>query len=181
MKRSLVVLAGVTVLAAALVSMSSGALSSPPAGGAGALVQQPPAAPAGQMVLWGHIKSLARKGGRFEMRFDPAWWLGGVTAERAAVQDGVLAPGDPVPNDHYIVDEGHRLLIYVVSTRARVTVVGRGPRPIAIPVSELEQIVKGKNPRKRPLYDRGNHLGFWIRVGNKYPNPVLSLDQQYQP
>ena len=24
-------------------------------------------------------------------------------------------------------------------------------------------------------------FGFWIRVGDKYPNPVLSLDQQYQP
>ena len=44
-------------------------------------VQLPPAAPVGQMVLYGHIKSLSRKSGRFEMRFDPAWWLTGVAAE----------------------------------------------------------------------------------------------------
>ena len=57
-------------------------------------VQLPPAAPAGQMVLYGHIKSLARKSGRFEMRFDPAWWLTGVAAEGAAVEDKAISPGD---------------------------------------------------------------------------------------
>jgi hypothetical protein len=181
MKPSLVVLAGVTILAAALVSMSSGALSAPSARGTAALVRQPPAAPAGQMVLWGHIKSLARKGGRFEMRFDPAWWLGGVTAERAAVQDGVLAPGDPVPNDYYIVDESHRLLTYVVSAKARVTVLHKALRRKVATVSELAQMVKGTYPQQESLFDRANHLGFWIRIGNKYPNPVLSVDQQYQP
>lgn len=181
MKPLLVVLAGVTVLAAALVSVSSGALSAPSARGEAVLVQQSPAAPAGQMVMWGHIKSLARKGGRFEMRFDPAWWLGGVAAERAAVQDGVIAPGDSVPNDYYIVDETHRLLTYVVSAKARATVLNKGLRPKVVTVSELAQMVKGTYPQKQSLFDRTNHLGFWIRVGHKYPNPVLSLDQQYQP
>lgn len=135
-----------------------------------------------EVVLFGHVKSLTRKGGRFELRFDPAWFLSGVTAERAAVEDKVLQPGEPVPNDNYIVEEGHRLLTYVVPATAHVTVVTRGtPATTAITVSELAQIVKGKNPKHRPLFAPGNGLGFWIRVGNKYPNPVLSLDQQYQP
>jgi hypothetical protein len=47
--------------------------------------------------------------------------------------------------------------------------------------SELLQIVAGSNPKHRGLFDPRNHLGFWIRVGPKYPNPVISLDQQYQP
>ena len=34
-------------------------------------VQLPPAAPAGQMVIYGHIKSLARKSGRFEIAQRP--------------------------------------------------------------------------------------------------------------
>ena len=151
-------------------------------------VQLPPAAPAGQMVLYGHIKSLAQKSGRFEMRFDPAWWLSGVTAESAAVEDGATSPGQGVPNDHYIVDEGHRLLTYVVAPKAPVTIitatrVGRAK----ISVSELAQLFKGKNPRHRSLMGGGVRGGgvpgfaFWIRVGDKYPNPVLSLDQQFQP
>jgi hypothetical protein len=135
-------------------------------------VQLPPAAPAGQMVLYGHIKSLAQKSGRFEMRFDPAWWLTGVAAERAAVEDKAISPGDSVPNDYYIVDEGHRLLTYVVAAKAPVTVVTSGAAHTRITVSKLAQLLSGKNP---------SGFGFWIRVGDKYPNPVLSLDQQYQP
>ena len=135
-----------------------------------------PAAPAKQFepVLWGHIKSLNRKGHRFEMRFDPALWLTGVTAERAC-------GCKPVANDYYVVDETHRLLTYVVLPSARVTVLTRALRPTSIPVSELVQIVKGKNPRHRSLFDRRNALGYWLRIGHRYPNPVISLDQQYQP
>lgn len=135
-------------------------------------VQLPPAAPAGQTVLYGHIKSLARKSGRFEMRFDPAWWLTGVAAEGAAVEDGATSPGQGVPNDYYIVDEGHRLLTYVVATNAPVTIVTAGAGHKKTTVSDLARLLSGKNP---------SGFGFWIRVGDRYPNPVLSLDQQYQP
>ncbi len=134
-----------------------------------------------ETVLYGHIKSLTRKGSRFELRFDPAWLLTGTAAERAAVEDGVLQPGEAVPNDSYTVEEGHRLLTYVVLPTAQATVLSKGLRPTTIPVSELAQIVKGKNPRHRSLFDPTKHSGFWIRVGNKYPNPAVSLDQQYHP
>jgi hypothetical protein len=144
-------------------------------------VQLPPAAPAGQMVLYGHIKSLARKSGRFEMRFDPAWWLTGVAAERAAIEDKAISPGDSVPNDYYLVDEGHRLLTYVVAAKAPVTIVTAGAGHAQISVSELAQLFSGKNPGHRSLMGPVRGLGFWARVGDKYPNPVLSLDQQYQP
>ncbi|HEY7536575.1 MAG TPA: hypothetical protein VH721_01195 [Gaiellaceae bacterium] len=145
-----------------------------------ALVRLPPAAKAGQTVFYGHVRSLERKGGRWQLRFDPAWWLGGVAAEHAAVEDGVLSPGEPVPNDYYIVEEGHRLLTFVVAPNARVTVLTR-PNIVAtrIPVSELAQIVRGKNPKHRRLMEP--KAGFWIVVGSRYPNAVLSLDQQYQP
>jgi hypothetical protein len=134
-----------------------------------------------EMVFYGHIKSLIRKGSRFELGFDPAWLLLGVTAERAAVQDKVLQPGQAVPNDSYTVEAGHRLLTFVVFPDARVTVLSRGLRPTTIPVSELAQIIRGKNPQHRSLFDPSNSSGFWIRIGNKYPNPAISLDQQYHP
>ena len=134
-----------------------------------------------ETVLYGHIKSLTRKGSRFELRFDPAWLLTGTAAERAAVEDGVLQPGEPVPNDSYVVEEGHRLLTYVVLPTAHVTVLTKGLRQTAIPVFELARILGGRNPRHRALFDPTNHSGFWIRVGNKYPNPVVSIDQQYHP
>jgi hypothetical protein len=54
-------------------------------------------------------------------------------------------------------------------------------RPTTIPVSELAQIVKGRNPQHRSLFDPTNHSAFWIRVGTKYPNPAISLNQQNHP
>jgi hypothetical protein len=137
--------------------------------------------PPREIVQFGHVKSLTRKAGRFELRFDPAQWLQGVTATRAAVEDKAIRPGEAVPNDYYIVDEGHRLLTYVVPTTAKVRVITITQGPIAsttISVRELAQILEGKNPRHRRLLDPGNHLGFWIRVRI---DKVLSLDQQYQP
>ena len=62
-----------------------------------------------------------------------------------------------------------------------MTLVGRGLKTIVVPVSELAQIVKGRNPRRRPLFDRERALGYWIRVSDKYPNAVVSIDQQYHP
>ena len=67
----------------------------------------------------------------------------------------------------------------VVPANARVTVIGPAVRPTAIAVSELVQIVRGRNPRHRRLLEPT--AGFWIRVGTGYPGAVVSLDQQYQP
>ena len=51
---------------------------------------------------------LKRKGSDYEVRFDPALFLSGEAANVAAAEDGAVPPGEPVPNDNYVVDEGHR-------------------------------------------------------------------------
>lgn len=183
MRRFQLFLAGLAVLlVSVVVACAGGSESEAPKS---AFAPLPPAAPAGQSVFYGHIKSLARKGGRFEMRFDPAWVLSGVAAERAAVEDKAISPGDPVPNDAYVVEEGHRLLTFVVAAKAPVRIVTEAAGSTNVTVSELAQLLRGKNPRHRPLMGDsrpfGDRFGFWIRVGGKYPNPVLSLDQQYRP
>ena len=124
----------------------------------------PRAAAAGETTQYGHIKSLRLVGARYVLRFDPALWLGGVTAERAAVQDGAIRPGQPVPNDYYIVDEGHRLLSYHVPATLRPTILTRGTCTTRTTVAALA--------RSAPA------AGFWIRVRI---DTVRSLDQQYRP
>jgi hypothetical protein len=174
MKPSLLILT-VCALTIAAVAASSQLSAAPTSGsaarGAGPVVL-PRAAPAGQTTQWGHIKSVTRKGRRYEMRFDPGLFLHGVTAERAC-------GCNPVPNDYYTVEESHRLLTYVVPANAPVTVITRGVTHTRITVAELAQIVKGKNPKHRRLLEPT--AGFWILIGSKYPNPALTLDQQYQP
>lgn len=111
-------------------------------------MQLPPAAPAGQTTLYGHIKTMTRRGGHYLLGFDPAWFTSGITASRAKKQD--TGSGN-VPNDNYVVEEGHRVLTYIVPLSARVTVLtndGSGISPVAIPVPELARIVNGGPHRK---------------------------------
>ena len=165
MKETLVVAAAVAALAVA----------APPAGAATRL---PPAARAGQMVFYGHIKSLTPIGGRYLLRFDPAWLLEGSTAEKAAVADGVLPRGQPVPNDNYTRDESHEPLTFVVPRTARVTVLTRGIHSTPVTVAEFAQLLKGRNPKHRPLFGPPVGWGYWALVNI---DRVRSLDAQYHP
>jgi len=130
--------------------------------------------------IFGHISSVTQKGDQYEMRFDPAWFTSGVTANTAAAEDGVVEPGEPVPNDNYRIEEGHRLLTYLVPMDAPVTVLTREGDPVnfgstSITVSELAQLVNGEKPVElfEPL-----DTGVWIRIDI---DTVCALDQQYQP
>jgi hypothetical protein len=172
-RRMLAVAAGCG--AAAL--LASGAVAATPQS---AFLPKPPFAGPAQLVRFGNVVSLARAHGRWEARVDPAEFLTGETANHAAAADGVVAPGEPVPNDNYVRFEGHRLLTYLVKPTADVTVVTNdsktGIRATPITVAELAQVVSGHNPRLRPLFEPRN--GFWLRVAS---DTILALDQQYTP
>jgi hypothetical protein len=177
MKTPLVVLTIGAVLSAVLVvssrpdAASAGSTSTAASAAYAPLRTLPPVAAPAQQTLYGHIKSLARKGNRYLMKFDPALLLSGLPAEQAAFED---TGSRDVPNDTYTLDEGHRLLTYVVPLSARVTVItglpGRGPCTTPVSVPRLAQIVNA-----------GAGFYFWIKISPKYPSPVLSLDQQYHP
>lgn len=138
------------------------------------------AAPCGDR-LFGHISSLKPDAdGGYRMRFDPAWFTSGVTANEAAAEDGVVEPGQPVPNDNYKIEEGHRLLTYLVPADTPVTVLTRqgdptnfGAKPIT--VDQLAQLVAGEKPVE--LFE-GLDTGVWIGVKI---DTVCSIDQQYVP
>lgn len=135
--------------------------------------------PPTELTQFGYIKTLSRKGSGYVLRFDPALLLTGVTANTAAAEDGAVPPGQPVPNDNYRLNEGHRLLIYLVPANARVTVLTNngqgalGETPIT--VDELFRIVNGGKHRRlfEPLA-----TGVWLRL---HGDTVRSLEQQYQP
>lgn len=130
---------------------------------------------------FGHVTSLTRSStGRWVMRFDPEWFTSGLTANVAAAEDGTVPPGEPVPNDNYRIDEGHRLLTYLVSPDARVTVLTQHGEPVQlgatpITVAQLAALVRGDRPIElfEPL-----DTGVWIRTD---VDTVCAVDQQYQP
>jgi hypothetical protein len=170
-----VVVAALAALAAAVSAFSS--VSSPAAPVVRAQFISPP------MVLthYGHVRSVARSRGRYELKFDPAFWLGGMTANRAAAEDGAIRPGEGVPNDYYIRDEGGRTLTFFLPARARVTMLtfsaSQGTRSTRIPVAEFAQLVQGRNPKNRQLFAR--NLGYWMKIVDQ--DTIRSLDQQYRP
>jgi hypothetical protein len=176
MKRSLIFVAGAVLLAAAILGSVRLFASSGPSSAAASSAA---ARPCGDLALYGHVESLTRRGDHFEMRFDPAWFLSGVTASRAALED---TGSSDVPNDNYVVEEGHRLLTYLVPATADIRVLSRtGKLPgtgfpsTAITASQLAQLVDGKVPVKLA---ESLESGFWMRVNG---DTVCSLQQQYRP
>lgn len=127
--------------------------------------------------IFGHIASLKPSGGHYVMRFDPAWFLTGVTANTAAHEDGTVPPNELVPNDNYVVDESHRLYTYFVRDDARVTVLTPKANVTGSPISvaQLAELVEGKKPVK--LFE-GLDTGFWITV---HVDTAIALAQQYHP
>ncbi len=100
---------------------------------------------------FGHVTSLTRSTGRWVMRFDPEWFTSGLTANVAAAEDGVVPPGEPVPNDNYRIDEGHRLLTYLVSPDARVTVLTRHGDPAQLGATPITVgSARRARPRRQP-------------------------------
>jgi len=175
-KSALVILAALAILVAAGVAslrLAQNASSSPKASSV-----TTPCGP-GTVAQYGHVESLTRSGDHFELRFDPAWFLSGVTASHAKLED---TGSSDVPNDNYVVEEGHRLLTYIVPANAHVTVLTRGGAldargfpSSAITVSQLAQLVKGEQPVK--LFESLDS-GLWVRVAN---DTACSLEQQYRP
>ena len=160
MKSSLVILAALAAFAGATVAFATGSPSAKPA----------------RVAFFGHIKQMRPTAKGYEIKFDPAWWLNGHAAEQAAFED---TGSRDVPNDYYIVDEGHRLLSFLIARGASITVLTRSLKPLRISSAELNAIVHGKNPQHRSLFSPT--AAWWIQVGNKYPNPAVALSQQYQP
>ena len=134
--------------------------------------------PPATIVQFGYVKAIVPAGKGYELKLDPAYWLEGLTAQRAAAQ-----AGQTVENDYYIVNPDHRLFTYKLPANAPATVLTNssgGIKSTNVPISELAQIVKGKNPKHRPLLEAGSirTLGYWVKTRI---DTVKALDQQYQP
>jgi hypothetical protein len=180
LKPSLGILAAV-ILSGAAFGLSR-LLTSPAAPAEAAEPSAAAANPCQGNRLFGHIESLAGRGDHYVLRFDPAWFLSGETANTAAAEDGAVEPGQPVPNDNYVVEEGHRALTYLVPRTTHVTVLAKGGAldsggfaSKSISVDELARLVKGEKPVElfEPL-----ESGIWLRV---HIDTACSLEQQYRP
>lgn len=131
--------------------------------------------------FYGRIVSAQPAAGGYLLRFDPAWWLGGVTANVAFAQamHQSCAPRacESVPNDYYVLDEGHATLTFFLPRGAHGTVL---TQPLKFPgtrvtAARLVALV-GQGARARlfePL-----ESGVWLRVNS---DTITGFAQQYRP
>jgi len=149
------------------------------------VVRQPAPSASGDQRYIGRIVSMERTGKDYLLRFDPTWFLSGITANVAQAEDAGMSCAPeacpPVANDNYRVDEGHRLLTFrmPVSTRGTVLVKNApsgGPFPAkTITAPELARLVAGTSNLK--LYEPLT-TGVWILV---HVDTVRTFEQQYVP
>jgi hypothetical protein len=165
MKRSLLILTGAALAAAAVFASSSLRAAPGPskrvAKSACGFASLPRATSVGEQSFYGHIRSLKRSGRRYLLRFDPEWFLTGATASQASLEDTGTRD---VPNDVYLRDESHRLLTFLVPASAHVTVLQHATCSTAVSVARLARSIPP--------------AGFWLRVRI---DTVRSIDQQYHP
>lgn len=132
--------------------------------------------------LFGHIRTMSQSPAGFDVEFDPAWFLSGITANAAAAEDqGVTCEPracDPVPNDNLVVDESKRTYVYFMPATTHGTVLTKtatGFRATPVTAAQLEQVIAGTSSLQlfEPL-----DSGVWLTV---HVDTIRSFAQQYQP
>jgi hypothetical protein len=132
----------------------------------------------GEQRLFGYVRSLTKNGNHYLLRFDPAFFLSGETANQAAARDGAVPKGQPVPNDNYVVNESRRTYVYALTRATRIRVLLRGgniTEGSPVSAATLAQLVRGRRPVE--LFE-GLDSGFWLGV---HIDHACSLSQQYHP
>lgn len=113
--------------------------------------------------------------------FDAAEWLTGEEAAEAAVADGMLRPGEPVPNDYYIRNPDTEVVELDVapdaSIQGAVPVTALRPRPPceSCPSFEIgvDEFFAAWENGLRPA--RGN---YWVTTKD---GEVVAIEEQYRP
>jgi hypothetical protein len=113
--------------------------------------------------------------------FDAAEWLTGDEAAAAAVADGNLEPGEPVPNDYYIRNTDKSVTTLDVASDASIK--GAGPvsalraRPPCESCSSyavgVDEFFAAWKTGLRPA--RGS---YWVTVED---DEVVAIEEQYRP
>jgi hypothetical protein len=120
---------------------------------------------------------------RHTIQFDQARWLSGEAAQRAAEEDGVLGPGEPVSNDYYIRnrDQSTRTL----KLWPGVSIVG-AETTIAFRTSDPPRCDRCYGWRLEPDEffaawqgsGSGRHGAYWITL---WKGRVAVIQEQYRP
>jgi hypothetical protein len=149
-----------------------------------------PARLAGDGRYFGYVRAADAKSQPPMMSFDVAQFFFGNDVQKAAEKDGVVAPGESVPNDHYERNLDTRARTLKIATDAQVTSAGvgrlippgeaqarcRSGCPDGIHVSLAEFFAAFQRKPDGMLPAAGDPVWVTIRDGL-----VVRIDEQYFP
>ena len=128
---------------------------------------------------FGYIRSVSTAGPAATLAFDEAEFLTGDEAQRAAVEDGALPPGEPVSNDYYIRNPDKSTRTLLVATDAEITArrcpLCRNGRPGNVD-DFLGSFMKKGQTYADPY--RGAESLYWLTIED---GVVVAIDEQYVP
>lgn len=128
---------------------------------------------------FGFIRSVDASIDPVTIEFDEAEWLTGEAAQQAAEKDGVIEPGQSVPNDYYIRNPDKSTRPWELAPDAKVTATRcqlcRGGKP-----GKLADFLASFSKRGQTYADdyRGAESQYWITVEEQF---VVAIDEQYRP
>ena len=138
----------------------------------------PPPAPA-PVEHFGYIRSVSTAGPVATLAFDEAQFLTGQQAQKAAEEDGVVPPGEPVPNDYYIRNTDTTTKTLPIANNARITAkrcpLCRHGKPGQLDPF-LASFMQGRQTYADPY--RGKDSLYWLTIEN---GRVVAIDEQYVP
>jgi hypothetical protein len=138
----------------------------------------PPPAPS-STERFGYIRSVSTAGPAATLAFDEAELLTGTSAQKAAEDDGVVEPGEAVPNDYYIRNADKTTETLRIANDAKITAkrcpLCRKGRP-----GQLEPFLAAFTQGRQTYADpyRGKRALYWLTISN---GEVVAIDEQYVP
>jgi hypothetical protein len=128
---------------------------------------------------FGYIRSVSTAGPAATLAFDEAQFLTGQAAQKAAEEDGVVAPGETVPNDYYIRNRDQTTQTLRIANDAKIT-AKRCPLCRHGRAGQLDpflaSFMKGRQTFADPY--RGKYSLYWLTIRN---GEVAAIDEQYVP
>ena len=128
---------------------------------------------------FGYIRSVSTAGPAAKLAFDEAEFLTGDAAQKAAEHDGVVAPGETVPNDYYIRNRDQTTQTLRIANDAKIT-AKRCPLCRHGRDGELDpflaSFMKGRQTFADPY--RGKYSLYWLTIRD---GEVAAIDEQYAP
>jgi hypothetical protein len=128
---------------------------------------------------FGYIRSVSTAGPSATLAFDEAEFLTGDEAQRAAEEDGVVPPGEPVPNDYYIRNPDKTTQTLPIATDAKITARRCSPCRNGQP-GNLEDFLAAFMKTGQTYADpyRGAKGLYWLTIED---GTVVAIDEQYVP